>query len=135
MSHHHCPFCASRATASRRSLFLALLHEQDLPPLFDWYTQRVPRSFPPRSLLLLLGLCLLGLALPALFLWHQDAVSALQITGSFALLLITALGFDLLITLADYRRWNRERVCGQCRGIYRVNPSQVASPITIIRGE
>lgn len=123
MSPHRCPFCASSATASRRSLFLALVHDRDPPPLFDWYTRSVPHSFPPRSLLMLLALCLLGLLLPALFLWQQQVVNALQVTLTFVLLLLVALGCDLLITLADYRRWNRERVCGQCRGIYRVHSS------------
>ncbi|GAB3271479.1 hypothetical protein [Parahaliea aestuarii] len=114
-----CPYCASRATASRRTLFLALMRERDLPPLFEWYGLKARRSCPPRSLFFLLGLCLAGMAVPALLLWVGDAIPALRILGAFAALLGLALLLDLLVTMADYRSWHHERVCAQCRQIYR----------------
>ena len=82
---------------------------------FDWYSQRSPRACPPKSLFVTLLALFLGLALPAVGLWHLEHYPALLWMGGAAALLVVCLFIDMQITYRRYRYWAAQWVCGDCR--------------------
>ena len=91
--------------------------------VFSWYDSEVRNAYPPKSVLLLLGLPLLLICLPAAGFWLLDYYAATKWLASVVVLLLVCLLFDVLLTYRRYKSWVREWLCGICHQVFEPEPT------------
>jgi len=113
-----CPNCGSAHTASRRELFLGLMQGGAGSVAFSWYSERVARAHPPKSIFVMLLVLAPIPVLVAAFFWLTGYPGGGQWLLLSALLLLAGLLVDGAATYRRYRHWRRERLCGACRTVF-----------------